>query len=444
MVRLFKFLVTLVALTTISACVTGTPVPAAPVRGEAHSDSTAEAHSDGTPTAEATQAATAEAHSEATAAPTAEATSAATAEATADATAALSTTEATAAVTAEATAEAAIATAEPTAEATVEATAEAAALAPTIAATPIPMPTTTLTPVTLFLGFVPNVQFAPIYVAMERGYFAEQGIELSIEHGANETDGLTRIATDNLKFGIVSGEQVMLARSQGAPVTYIFRWYQKFPVGVVVPASSDITDPAQLAGKIVGVPGRFGASYTGFQALLNAVKLKESDLKEVKAIGFDTAPVMCGGQVEASVVYVANEPEIIRAACFDVRVLPIADYANIVSNGLVTNEATISGNPRLVRGMVRAIGRGLEDTIADPKGAMEIAANGKYVQGLKADDALQFKVLTNSVELWRADILGLSDEAAWQLTEDTLKAMGLLKADVDLTLVYTNRFALER
>src|SRR5206468_10179039 len=124
-----------------------------------------------------------------------------------------------------------------------------------------------------------------------------------------------------------------------------------------------------LAGKVVGVPGKFGASYVGLQALLNAAKLKESDLKDVKAIGFDTAPVVCGKQVEASVVYVANEPAQIEAKCFKVRVIKISDYANIVSNGLITNEVTLKDRPELVRGMNSALARGLADTLSDPKAA---------------------------------------------------------------------------
>lgn len=295
-----------------------------------------------------------------------------------------------------------------------------------------------LTPVTLFLGYIPNVQFAPIYVAIERGYFREAGIELKIEHSFNETDGLTRIGTNALQFGLVSGEQVALARAQGAPVVYVFRWYQRFPVGVVVPASSDITGPSQLKGKIVGVPGKFGASYVGLQALLHAVKLTEADLKELKAIGFETAPVVCSGQVEASVIYVANEPEAIKKACFDVRVIPIADYANIMSNGLVTNEQTIRDSPDLVRGMTSALARGLADTITFPLRAME--ASTTHVEGLKADDSLQFAVLQNSIELWKTDRYGLSDPAAWQLTVDTLKQMGLLTADLDVKTLYSNDF----
>ena len=304
--------------------------------------------------------------------------------------------------------------------------------------TPAASASQSLTPITLFLSYVPNVQFAPVYVALNKGYFKDNGIDLTLEHSFDETDGLTRIGTGKLQFGVISGEQVVLARAAGAPVVYVFRWYQQFPVGVVVPADSTIKKPEDLAGHVVGVPAKYGASYVGFQALLNAVKLKESDLKEVKAIGFDTAPVVCGKQVDASVIYVANEPAQIEAKCFKVNVIKISDYANIVSNGLVTNEATIKDHPDLVRGVDAALAHGLADTLADPKGAYAISRN--YIDNLAADDPIQLAVLTNSLDLWKADRIGYSDPAAWKLTQDTLQSMGLVTTPVDINALFSNDF----
>jgi NitT/TauT family transport system substrate-binding protein len=294
------------------------------------------------------------------------------------------------------------------------------------------------TAVTLFMGYIPNIQFAPVYVAMDRGYFKQAGIDLTLENSFNETDGLTRIATGKLQFGLISGEQVILARAQGAPVVYVFRWYQRFPVGIVVPADSTVKTPADLAGKVVGVPVKYGASYIGLQALLNAVKLKESDLKEVRPIGFETAPVVCAKQVDASVIYIANEPAQIESQCFKVNVIKIADYANLVSNGLVTNENTLKAQPDLVRGMAAALARGLADTIADPKAAYDISL--KQVDTLKADDPVQMAVLMQSIDLWKTDRYGYSDPTAWKLTEDTLLSMGLIPSAMELNQAFSNDY----
>src|SRR5258708_19532825 len=124
-----------------------------------------------------------------------------------------------------------------------------------------------LTPITLFLPYIPNVQFAPVYVAVDRGYFKDAGIDIKLEHGFDETDGLTRIGTGQLQFGLVSGEEVPLARSTSAPVVYVFRWYQQFPVGAVVPADSSIANPQDLAGIGLGVPAKNRARYLALRKL---------------------------------------------------------------------------------------------------------------------------------------------------------------------------------
>jgi len=298
-----------------------------------------------------------------------------------------------------------------------------------------------LTPVTLFMSYVPSVQFAPVYVAAERGYFADEGIEVRFEPSLNEADGVERIASNDLKFGLISGEQVVLARARQRPVVYVFEWYHRFPVGVVSLAERNITRPEELAGKVVGVPGPQGASYIGLRALLNAAGLRESDLAELRSIGFAAPENVCENKVEAAVVYIANEPLTIERECAPVNVIEVSDYATLVSNGLVTNERTIMDQPELVRGMSRALRRGLTDTLADPDAAFEISVE-KYVTDLPREQyATQRQVLQNSMALWRSEDLGRTNPAAWEATQAILLETGLLDSPLaDLTACYTMRF----
>ncbi len=287
------------------------------------------------------------------------------------------------------------------------------------------------THVTLFLSYVPNVQFAPIYVAKERGYFADEGIDLEIENSFNEADGVERLGNNDLQFGIVSGEQVVLGRGQGLPLVYVMEWYHRFPVGIVSPVAEDITEPTDLAGRIVGVPGPFGASYIGLRALLASADLAESDLAELRSIGFAAPEAICQGQVEAAVVYIANEPLTIEQECTEVNVIEVSDYTNLVANGLVTNEDTIRTKPELVRRMVRAILRGIADTLADPDAAFQISVE-KFVTDLPKDqyDA-QRQVLQNSLTLWQSDQPGTTNPEAWDRTQTILLDTGLLTAPLD-------------
>ena len=288
-----------------------------------------------------------------------------------------------------------------------------------------------MTDVTLFMSYIPSVQFSMLYVAAEKGYFAEEGIDIHFENSFNEADGVERIASNDLQFGLISGEQVILARAQERPVVYVFEWFHRFPVGIVSPADANITEPADLAGKVVGVPILAGASYMGLRALLAAGDLTEDDLAELRTIGFTAPENVCERLVDAAVVYIANEPLTIETDCFPVNVIEVSDYATLVSNGLVTNEQTIQDNPELVRGMVRAIQRGLADVIADPDEAFEISVP-KYVPDLPEDQYdTQRQVLYNSVELWRSDELGRTNPEAWEATQGILLDAGLLAEPLD-------------
>src|SRR5690349_16342209 len=129
----------------------------------------------------------------------------------------------------------------------------------------------TLTKVSLPMGYIANIQYAPFYVAVEKGYFRDAGIDLEFDY-KYETDGVALVGAGELPFAVVSGEQVLLARAQGLPVTYVAAWYQESPVSIVAKSELGILIPQDLKGKKVGLPGLFGANYVGLRALLSEAK----------------------------------------------------------------------------------------------------------------------------------------------------------------------------
>lgn len=287
------------------------------------------------------------------------------------------------------------------------------------------------------MGYIPNIQYAPYYVAVEKGYFAEAGIEIEFDYSF-ETDGVALVGANDLQFAVASGEQVLLAREQGLPVVYVMAWYNDFPVGVVAKSEQGIDSPEDLAGKKIGLPGMFGASYIGLRALLDVGGLTEEDVT-LDSIGFNQVEALATDQEEVAVIYVANEPVQLRSLGYDVDVIPVSDYMQLVSNGLITNEQTIKENPDLVRRMVQATLSGIRYTVTHRADAFEIAT--KFVEGLTdADTHVQKEVLDASILLYQREHLGYSDIEAWQNMQDVLLDMGMLSKPLDLEAAFTNEF----
>ena len=294
-----------------------------------------------------------------------------------------------------------------------------------------------LTHIRLPMGFIPNVQFAPFYAAVDQGYYQEAGIEIEFDYSF-ETDGLTLVGANELQFALVSGEQVLLARAQGLPVVYVMGWWQDYPVGVVAKAEEGINTPEDLAGKRVGLPGTFGASYVGLRALLSVAGLQESNIT-MDSIGFNQVEALVADQEDAVVIYVNNEPIQLRAQGYEVDVIRVADHMQLASNGLITNETTLAENPDLVASMVQATLRGVRYSIENPEEAFEISK--KFVENLdQANQEIQMRVLEASIEFWKAEQVGHSDPAAWENMQNVLLEMGLLSQPLDLDAAYTNQF----
>ncbi len=294
-----------------------------------------------------------------------------------------------------------------------------------------------LVSISLPVGYVPDVQFTPLYVAIEKGYYREEGLDVSIDYSM-ENDNTVLVGTGKLTFAVVSGEQVLLARAQDLPVTYVMAWYQQYPVGIVAKKSSGITSLADLKGKKIGLPGLYGANYIGGMALLDSAGLSAKDVT-LDSIGYNQVAALVAGQDDAVIVYTANEPAQLHNQGIEYVLFKTSDAVDLVANGLITNEDTLKNNPELVKQMIRATLRGIEYTVNHPDESFEISKN--YVPTLaSADQKTQKQVLLNSIEMFKTDHYGFSKPEAWQNMQNILLKMGLLSQPLDLSQAFTNEY----
>lgn len=294
--------------------------------------------------------------------------------------------------------------------------------------------------VTLGVGFIPNVQFAPYYVGIEKGFYRDAGIDLELSYGF-ENDYLKLVGVDEYQFMVGSGDQVVLGRAQGLPVRYVLNWYSRYPVVIFAKAERNITTPADLAGKTIGIPGAFGASYVALRGILEAAGLSEQAIK-LESIGFTQAAAVSEDKVDAAVDYAVNGPVVLALAGIPTTQIALDDYLVIPANGMITNAKTIAERPELVQAMVRATQQAIAYTLAHPDEAFAIALQSVPEAGGE-NTAASRAVFDASLTYWTprpGQTLGVTNLADWQAAAAFMQRIGLVDTVVDAETLFTNQF----
>jgi NitT/TauT family transport system substrate-binding protein len=290
------------------------------------------------------------------------------------------------------------------------------------------------------MGYIPDVQFAMYYVAQAKGYYKDEGLDVKIEHGF-VTDAVVQVAQGRLTFANAAGDEILLARANQIPIKLVFQLFQQYPVAIFAKQSTGITKPEDLRGKTVGVPFRAGATYVGLKGILYAANIPEQDVN-IAEINFTQIEAVSTDKVDAAAGYFNNEPLVLQEQGIPVNVLRVADYIDLVSNGIITSESMVEDKPDVVQRFVRATARGLQDTLDNPDAAFETAL--QFIPELKPErHAQELNKLKQTLPLWRSAAtdtngLGYSELEMWQTTHRFLRESGLLQSDVDVQQAFTN------
>ena len=296
------------------------------------------------------------------------------------------------------------------------------------------------TPIALGVGFVPNVQFAPFYVGMEKGFFADEGIDLSLDYGF-ENDYLKLVGTGQSRFMVGSGDQVVLGRVQGLPIRYVMNWYTRYPIVVFAKEDRGIDTPADLAGKRIGIPGPFGATYVALRAILEAAGLAEADV-QLESIGFTQAAAVSEDAVDAAVDYGVNGPVVLGLAGVATSQIALDRYVRIPANGIITNEETLDQEPELVAALIRATIRAIEYTLANPEEAFEISLS--YVPEAGGDNEPANRAVFDAALAYWAPAadrpIGTTALEDWEAVAALMERIGLVDRLAPAEELFTNDY----
>ena len=292
------------------------------------------------------------------------------------------------------------------------------------------------------MGYIPNVQFSPYYIAQEKGYFQEEGLEVRFDYGMS-TDIMTLVAGGHVDFGISDGDQVIIARDRGIPVKVVYTMYVKYPVGIVSFREKGLVSVRSLEGKKVGTPGPYGSNYIGLQVLLHASGMKLEDI-DLEFIEYTQVESLLANRVDAAVVYINNEPVVLRDMGKDVNLIEAYRVTPMVSASVIVGEKLMKKRPDLVRRFTRAVSRASSYILQHREDVMPLLK--AHVPTLTESNLdINRKVLAASLELWKdEDIekhgLGYTTEADWKQAIDTLFELGMIDSRISPDQCFTNSF----
>ncbi len=210
--------------------------------------------------------------------------------------------------------------------------------------------------VSLRMSWLLNVQGAGYVMAKEKGFYADEGLDVDIMPGGPNLNSVTLVATGQNTFGTNDISSVLFGKSQGMPLSVIGACFQKTPAGVLSLAKTGIKTPKDLEGKTLAF--NEGGPWTYTQAMLAKAGVDMSKVKTVTVMGNE---VLMNGQVDAKTAFIVNEPIAIELAGYPTATLAAADYGvQAYSEAIVASDSYVAENPKIVAAFMRATAKGWE------------------------------------------------------------------------------------
>lgn len=297
-------------------------------------------------------------------------------------------------------------------------------------------------PVKFLFDVLANPKHALFYPAAKKGFFSEQGLDVTIESSKGSADVIQNVASGAAQFGFADASAVVLSRTRDLPVTLVAMVHYKTLMSVISRVPSGVDKPADLVGKKIA-----STSGDAVRMVMPAfAKLNGFDGDKVNFITVNQpakASMLMAGQVDGVCDYLSAMPiyrEAGRAIGLELKAISYADYGlDIYSNGIIVHEDLLRSDPALVESFVRAIVQGLEFATSQRDEAARIF---REYQPQYSDTVIRegLDIAVDALlvpEVFTGGIGAMSADKMDRTIRTTVEAYGLAKAPA-ATAVYTN------
>lgn len=241
---------------------------------------------------------------------------------------------------------------------------------------------------------------APFFVALDKGYFAAEDLNVTIDSGAGSRETMPRVATGtyDMGFGDINSLIKVLDDQPDLKLKAVMMAYETPPMAVIGRKSQGVTeDPKSLEGKTLGAPPP-DAAFAQWPAFVNAAGIDTSDIT-IQSVGFPLRePMLARGQVDAIFGFSFSSVLNLKTQGVpeeDISLILMGENGlDLYGSAIIANTDFAAKNPEAVKGFLRALTRGYMDAIADPAAAIpSVLARNQIL-----DEALEVERLTMAIE----------------------------------------------
>lgn len=295
------------------------------------------------------------------------------------------------------------------------------------------------TPITIGLTYVPDIQFAPMYVAVEKGYFADEGLDVTLRHHGAQEALLGALDSGEEDVVFAGGDEMIQGRSTGIDVVNWATMYQQYPVKLIVPEDSDIKTPADIKGKKIGLPGPYGENYFAMLAMLKEQGLTEEEAG-IQYIGYTQAAALEAGEVDGIIGFANSDVVNLETAGIHVRTIDMVEGGlPLVGVGLGSLSDNLEKNKDAYVAVVRALEKAVAFAQENPEETLDITE--KYVPALADKDVrvTAAKTLEKTLELYTgAEVFGSQNSDTWEKMSTFEAENGIVKKQVPAKEAYVD------
>ena len=302
--------------------------------------------------------------------------------------------------------------------------------------------------VKLQIKWVPQAQFAGYFVALEKGYYKDENLDVTIVPGGPDIVSEQQVVNGQADFGVDWVASFLAFRDKGLPIVDVAQVYQSSGLMLVSKKAANITKAEDLKGRSVGV--WYGGNEFEFLALMDKLGYDpDKDLNVIKQ-GFTMDPFLAG-QMEAASAMTYNEFQIVLESGVkpeDLNVLRYNDLGvGMLEDNLFATETLVKTKPELVQRFVRASIKGWQIAIDDQPYA--VTAVMKYAEQGSTTPEHQTRMMSEVAKLvlpsgMTKDQIGVMDAGRFKTTADIALKFHVINAPADPAKSFTNDFVTKR